>query len=1222
MLDEEFDFDLLPELTGYEEVEERVVTTRAMLNQLKGRASESAAKLRTILIEGTSLTLFDEEELLKTSSHIYDPSGTGAHSIWDPSMSPSEYHQACTTCGNLGNNCEGHIGHICLRKMIYHPLTLMSGDLIKTLGSICMSCGEPLLDREDLSRLGLNRLSGLNRLRRIYETVVSSKMKCGRLNRLRNQLYQQRENQIIKAAHLTSVEETNFRNFLGKYRVESPGQGKWSTDLLNFFHQALTDVTRQLFSTVLQAYNQVNQEFKQGQESGNPEYGPCQVNYELKAAKSKQFKEVVYSKDGRLSTFPILYINTVLNSIKPETARLLGFTEITHPRQMICRIWPILAPCHRPSVNLNGEIKENTLSYLYRQVLHYNAMIPISTEDPPEARPESCVGQYTLCYQGVPSRSRRGDETIHAYTRMVDNIWAIITTPKSKIPGTSQMVKGLTEIAQGKHGTFREHIMSRRVDYAARTVLSPGPNLVFGKIGIPADYAKYLTKRVRVNRYNINSMQRLLDVGEITVIHRNNMRLPINLNPKLKEVHEGDYVERWLQDGDYVLGNRQPTLHKHGMMAYEVYRHDGKTILLHMSYTSPLNADFDGDEGNIHSLQMIEAEAEMKYLMNVKECVMNPKFNLPIMAAVYDTLTGAYLMTGPNRLIDEETWSQCVDLLVNKDGFLLLEDRLRYHHLPSSETKQGRNGRLLFSLLLPPDFYYNNGGVTIVNGLLLEGRITKKHIGTSHNSIVQVLWKQYGRDRTADFLTDAPRVISRWLNSYGFSIGFKDCIVDRDLREDRIRANIEAYHTFYRQTLSSQKYPTIDQLLNSADYQRLIVRVGYTTILSRTEMAFVEEHESRQWLSYLIPYSTARWRSSEQFEQQILDYNQRLSRELSQIAQSPQPQRKLMKGPIRLDYRRGLILISRLLPSQFSFESETLLIQEGLVIYGYLEFQDVPKLIGAILRFFQIDSTGEGREDFIRFAVNLNFLLVRWMGTGSTFEGKVESVVRRAITEARMQMQALGAYPNDPVGRKEYDKQVIGLLGNAASQTGQAVSDRHLGLENGYNITASAGSKGNALNIAQILCMLGQQMLNGERLKRTMTSNTRCLPHFLPDDPSLESQGYCVNNLLHGLSPTELFFHQQASREGTTDTAVKTSATGHIHHMLGKVLEDIKVAYDGSVRNHRDIIFQYVAFDDGTNRAEMQNITIPGTDIEVPCFIDFQAVAERINARYGFPRRI
>ena len=128
-----------------------------------------------------------------------------------------------------------------------------------------------------------------------------------------------------------------------------------------------------------------------------------------------------------------------------------------------------------------------------------------------------------------------------------------------------------------------------------------------------------------------------------------------------------------------------------------------------------------------------------------------------------------------------------------------------------------------------------------------------------------------------------------------------------------------------------------------------------------------------------------------------------------------------------------------------------------------------------------------------------------------------------------------------------------------------------------------AGSKGSFINISQMSACVGQQIVEGKRVP--FGFKFRTLPHFTKDDYSPEARGFVENSYLRGLTPQEFFFHAMAGREGLIDTAVKTAETGYIQRRLVKALEDVMVAYDGTVRNSLGDIVQFIYGEDGMDGA-------------------------------------
>ena len=116
----------------------------------------------------------------------------------------------------------------------------------------------------------------------------------------------------------------------------------------------------------------------------------------------------------------------------------------------------------------------------------------------------------------------------------------------------------------------------------------------------------------------------------------------------------GYKVERHIQDGDWVLFNRQPSLHKMSIMGHRVKVLRFQTFRLNLSVTTPYNADFDGDEMNMHVPQSYESLAEIREIMAVPRQIMNPQSNKPVMGIVQDSLLGTMLMTQRDTFIDHE----------------------------------------------------------------------------------------------------------------------------------------------------------------------------------------------------------------------------------------------------------------------------------------------------------------------------------------------------------------------------------------------------------------------------------------------------------------------------------------------------------------------------------------------------------------------------------------
>lgn len=253
----------------------------------------------------------------------------------------------------------------------------------------------------------------------------------------------------------------------------------------------------------------------------------------------------------------------------------------------------------------------------------------------------------------------------------------------------------------------------------------------------------------------------------------------------------GDVVDRHLKNGDIVLLNRQPTLHKGSMLAKKIRVVKGKTFRMNLATTKTFNADFDGDEMNIHVPQSLESRVELEGLSATKHNIISAQASKPNIAIVQDSLLGAYLMTKDNMKLSQNQFfdiSLCGEY-ASRGGSLYTPERVNV--IKKVLTMKGKNpevynGRGLISLILPDDFIYEKKNdacpyepfVRIYRGVMYEGAFDKSILGSSHNSIIQVLNKEYGCDTAAEFISNIQFITNNWLLVNGFSVGLEDCLIN------------------------------------------------------------------------------------------------------------------------------------------------------------------------------------------------------------------------------------------------------------------------------------------------------------------------------------------------------------------------------------------------------------------------------------------------------------
>ncbi|RZR76520.1 hypothetical protein BHM03_00001334 [Ensete ventricosum] len=248
------------------------------------------------------------------------------------------------------------------------------------------------------------------------------------------------------------------------------------------------------------------------------------------------------------------------------------------------------------------------------------------------------------------------------------------------------------------------------------------------------------------------------------------------------------YVERHLRDGDYVLFNRQPSLHKMSIMGHRIKLMPYSTFRLNLCVTTPYNADFDGDEMNMHVPQSMETRAEVIELMMVPKCIVSPQSNRPVMGIVQDTLLGCRKITARDTFIEKDVFMNILMWWEDFDG-----------KIPTPAVLKPRplwTGKQVFNLIIPKQINlmkfsswhaesetgcFITPGDTVVRiekGELLSGTLCRKTLGTSAGSLIHVIWEEVGPDATRKFLGHTQWLVNHWLLQNGFSIGIEDMIAD------------------------------------------------------------------------------------------------------------------------------------------------------------------------------------------------------------------------------------------------------------------------------------------------------------------------------------------------------------------------------------------------------------------------------------------------------------
>ncbi|KAL4425069.1 hypothetical protein ABPG77_010383 [Micractinium sp. CCAP 211/92] len=396
----------------------------------------------------------------------------------------------------------------------------------------------------------------------------------------------------------------------------------------------------------------------------------------------------------------------------------------------------------------------------------------------------------------------------------------------SDLPGLSSMyqmpgkpMRGFVQRLKGKSGRFRGNLSGKRVDFSGRTVISPDPNLRVDEVCVPQLMALVLTYPERVTEHNIEKLkQRVLNgtsqwPGANFILFPSGDKVFLKFGDRRRiasELKIGDIVERHLDHGDVVLFNRQPSLHRMSIMAHRARVMPWRTLRFNECVCAPYNADFDGDEMNIHVPQTEEARAEAYHLMGVMNNLCTPKSGEILIAATQDFLTSAYLLTSKDRFLTRPEICQLVAYMTDNKQQVDLP--------PPAIVKpvQLWTGKQLFSLLLRPNaavkIFVNlettekiytkgehlcpmDGFVCFHNSHLISGRLGKVTLGGGNKSgLFQVLNTDYSPRVAAECMNRLAKLSARFIGNRGFSIGIDDVTPADRLQQEKAKTLEAGYN--------------------------------------------------------------------------------------------------------------------------------------------------------------------------------------------------------------------------------------------------------------------------------------------------------------------------------------------------------------------------------------------------------------------------------------------
>ncbi|MDD2678522.1 MAG: DNA-directed RNA polymerase subunit A' [Candidatus Nanoarchaeia archaeon] len=449
-----------------------------------------------------------------------------------------------------------------------------------------------------------------------------------------------------------------------------------------------------------------------------------------------------------------------LEKISDSDCELLGVNAVGgRPEWMVLINFPVPPVTVRPSITLeSGQKSEDDLTHKLADIVRANQRL---AENLNAGAPEIIIEDL--------------------WDLLQYHITTFFSNENSQIPPArhknGRALKTLSERIKSKEGRFRKNLAGKRVNFSARSVISPDSNIKANEVGVPQVMADELTIPERVTSWNIEWLKKMIKnfpqyPCALYVFSPDGRKRKITDESKellLEELSQGFIVERTIMDGDTVLFNRQPSLHRMSIMAHKVKVLPGNTFRINPLVTEPYNADFDGDDMNLHIPQTEEARAEADELMDVNTQIISPKFGMPTIACKQDHLSGLFILTRKGEMFSKEEAFQ----LLARAG--LNEADLKF-------DKSGNvSGKEIFSCVLPKDFnYIGKSGlkdekhedltVKIINGKLVSGVIDDKSIGSKKGLMLAEIVKNYDREDVNVYLQRMSLLGIAVLDMKGFTV--------------------------------------------------------------------------------------------------------------------------------------------------------------------------------------------------------------------------------------------------------------------------------------------------------------------------------------------------------------------------------------------------------------------------------------------------------------------
>ncbi len=546
-----------------------------------------------------------------------------------------------------------------------------------------------------------------------------------------------------------------------------------------------------------------------------------------------------FEGDKKLSP---IEVRSRLEKISDEDAVLYGLNpKFARPEWMVITVMPIPPVTIRPSITLeSGERSEDDLTHKLGDIVRINQRL---FENINAGAPEIIIEDLWDLLQ-------------YHVTTFWDNTVAQLPPARHR---SGQPLKTITQRIKSKEGRIRHNLAGKRTNFCSRTVISPDPMLELNEVGVPAVVARKLTVPETINEWNMDYLKKFVERGPTVypganyIIRPDGKRKKITEETKeaaLEELQPGYVVERHLMDGDIAIFNRQPSLHRMSMMCHKIRVLPYKTLRINPAVCAPYNADFDGDEMNLHIPQTEESRAEAEILMQVQTQLISPRYGLSVMGCLHDGISGNYLLTRDVELPRADAIALlCQAGITDVSG------------LPNKKIVSGKE---IFSVLLPAGFDFkgksrDGNDVVIKDGKLIEGIMDKTSLGgEGAGFLLRSLHKKYGPTKTIGVLHNMLKLGIETLLITGFTAKLSDLDMPQEAN-DLINETLNKAEEEANQMIQAYEAGTLEVFPGRSVEETLELRILELLNKARTKcMNIVKEFADKTTNTIAMAESGAR----------------------------------------------------------------------------------------------------------------------------------------------------------------------------------------------------------------------------------------------------------------------------------------------------------------------------------------------------------------------------